>query len=191
MAMQPSHSREAAALGPARGMEALLGSAAMQHATFFKEKKKKKRNNWNNVQVFMLKVPQVSSKSCHRRFYQRTVVTNPHFPPWDLQQADNVPQAANPSVAMAQLLGSSIYLLSKLRHGFPFSGPAEVWKLCFTRLMVGKFKFSYSSSAGGGFSCHEAHSSEHAGSARPFQKHIFMAVPYFTSNVSTWVANTV
>lgn len=119
------------------------------------------------------------------------VVTNPCFPPWGLWLGDNEPQATNPSLASAQLLGSSIYLLSKLRRGFPFSGPAEVWKLCFTRLMVGKFKFSYPPSAGGEFSCREAHSSEHAGSARLFQKHILMVVPYFTSNVSTWVANIV
>lgn len=44
----------------------------------------------------------------------------------------------NPSHAPGQLLDSSIYLLSKFRHRFPSSGPAEVWKLCFTRLMVGK-----------------------------------------------------
>lgn len=97
----------------------------------------------------------------------------------------------NPSHAPGQLLGSSIYLLSKFRHRFSSSGSAEVWKLCFTRLMVGKFKFSYSPSAGGGFSFHEAHSSKHAGSARWFQKHVFMVAPYFASNVSTWVANTV
>lgn len=141
--------------------------------------------------MFVLKVTQVHSKSCHGRFYQRTAATKPLLSSLGHVAGRQCIPSNHPSHAPGQLLGSSIYLLSKFRHRFPSSGPAEVWKLCFTGLMVGKFKFSYSPSAGGGFSCHEAHSSEHAGSARPLQKHVFMVVPYFASNVSTGVANTV
>lgn len=95
-----------------------------------------------------------------------------------LLQGDMWPKEQTPSLVTAQLLGCFIYLPSKLRHSFPFSGPAEGWKLCFMKLMVGKFKFSYSSSAGGGFSCHEGHSNKHSESAREFQKCIFTVVPH-------------
>lgn len=134
--------------------------------------------------MFVLKVTQVHSKSCHGRFYQRTAATKPLLSSLGHVAGRQCIPSNHPSHVPGQLLGSSIYLLSKFRHRFPSSGPAEVWKLCFTGLMVGKFKFSYSPSAGGGFSCHEAHSSKHAGSARPFQKHVFMVVPYFASNIS-------
>lgn len=126
-----SHSQEATALGSGEGKGGFTGLC--QHATFFEDKKYP-----NNAQVFMLKATQVHSKSCHGRFYQKTVVTDSPSPLWGPWTGDNVPQATNPSLAATQLLGSSIYLLSKPRHCSPFSGPVEVWKLCFTRLMVGK-----------------------------------------------------
>lgn len=122
--------------------------------------------------------------------YWKTGVRIPHFPSWSLLQGDMWPKEQTPSLVTAQLLGCSIYLPSKLRHGFPFSGPAERWKLCFMKLMVGKFKFSYSSSAGGGFSCHEGHSSKHSESARVSKMHLH-GCSSFTSNALTWVANTV
>lgn len=170
------------------GKEGLLGSAAMPHATVCKRKTTllkqcssvcAESHNPTSFQILSWKIlPENSS-------YKPLLSSLGHV------SGRQCTPSNNPSHAPGQLLGSSIYLLSKFRHRFPSSGPAEVWKLCFTRLMVGKFKFSYPPSAGGGFSCHEAHRSEHAGSARPFQKHVFMVAPYFASNVSTWVANTV
>lgn len=105
----------------------------------------------------------------------------------------HVPQGTNPLTchSTAARLLYLFTLRAQTLSGFPFSGPVEGWKLCFTKLMVGKFKFSYSSSAGGGFSCHEGHSSKHLESARQFQKRILMVVAHFTSNISTRVANTV
>lgn len=44
----------------------------------------------------MLKITHVCSKTCHKGFYQRTGVINPHFPCRSLQQGDNVPQGTDP-----------------------------------------------------------------------------------------------
>lgn len=171
---------------PARGKESLLGSAAMPHATVCKRKP--------TLPEQCSSVRAKSHPSSFQILSQKILPENSSYRPL-LSSLGHVAgrkctPSKNPSHAPGQLLGSSIYLLSKFRQ-ISILWPSRDLETLLHKLMVGKFKFSYSPSTGGGFSCHEAHSSEHPGSARPFQKHVFMVVPYFSSNVLTWVANTV
>lgn len=98
VATHPSHCWDATAY-PVKGKGRSAELCCHVHATVCK----RKTTLLKQCSSVCAKITQLHSKSCHGRFYQRTVATNPCFPPWGMCLGDNVPQATTPHM----LLGSS------------------------------------------------------------------------------------